>query len=252
MVNFGDRVKAVRKELGLSQGDLVNRLGVGFDQPRVSKIERGTLAASAEVIDKMAAVFKRSGRELAQGTDREGYYFAQGMSPDQRAAERAVQARTVEIMEGVNAMSVMMLKTTYGMVFDLFEAVYGGDYVAPQVSAEEGYVELRSHCMKLAKAVDKFAPGTSERLYFPDHIESRDDMDMLMDDWKIGERGMVKESLALLFDLSEGYRNLVAPADLDEVKKHFKLDEGEKAIAALRAQRKNIEASFRKKYFDKA
>ncbi len=93
-------------------------------------------------------------------------------------------------------MSVMMLKTCYGMVFDLFEAVYGGDYIAPQVSAEEGYVHLRSHCTKLAKTVDEFAPGTSERLYFPDHIEGRDEMDMIMDEWKIGERGMVKESFA--------------------------------------------------------
>lgn len=245
MVNFGDRLKAVRKELGLSQEALVNRLGSGFDQPRVSKLEKGTLAASAEVIDKMAAVFGRNGRELAEGTDREGYYFAQGMSPDERAAERAEQARSAEIMQGVNAMSVIMLKTCYTMVYDLLEAVYGGEYVAPQVSAEEGYVELRVHCMKLAKAVDEFAPGTSDRLYFPDHIEARDDMDMLMDDWKLGERGMVKESLAFLFELSEGCRNRVDPDDLEEVKKYFKVDEGERAIAALRAQREKIESLFR-------
>ena len=137
------------------------------------------------------------------------------------------------------------------MVYDLFEAVYGGEYLAPQVSAEEGYVELRSQCMKLAKTVDLFAPGTSERIHFPDHIEDRDDMDMLMDEWKMGERSMVKESLVFLFELSEGYRNRVAPAELDEIKKHYKIDEGEKAIAALRAQRENLEASFRKKYFDK-
>ena len=252
MVTFGDRVKAVRKELGLSQGALVNRIGAGFDQPRISRIEKGTLAASAEVIDKLAAVFGRTGRELAQGTDRQGYYLAQGMSPDERAAERAVQVRTVEIVEGVRAITVMMLKTCYTMVYDLFEAVYGGDYLAPEVSAEEGYVELRSHCTKLAKAVDEFAPGTSERLYFPDHIEGRDEMDMIMDEWKLGERSMVKESLAFLFELSEGYRNRVELTELEVVKKHFKIDEGEKAIAALRVQREKIEASFRKKYFDKA
>ena len=110
MVNFGDRVKAVRKELGLNQEALVNRLGAGFEQPRVSRLEKGTLAASAEVIDKMAAVFGRTGRELAQGTDREGHYFAQGMSPDERASERDVQARAVEILERIKAISVTMLK----------------------------------------------------------------------------------------------------------------------------------------------
>jgi transcriptional regulator with XRE-family HTH domain len=250
MVTFGNRVKAVRKELGFTQGELAERLGPGYNQGRISKIEIGALDASVRVIEKIASVFGRAARDLVQGTDREGYYFAQGLSSEERTAARATHERAAEILAAMNALSVMMLKTYYGMVFDLFEAVYGGDYIAPQVSAEEGYVELRSQCQRLAHIVNEFEPATSEKLYFPDHIEQRDDMDMLMDDWKMGERGMVKESLSALFQISERYRHLVDSAVLDEVKRHFKLDEGQQAIAAVHAQREKIEASWRKQFLN--
>ena len=248
MVAFGSRVKAVRLELGLGQMETVARLGAGFDQPRLSKIERGTLEASVEVIKKFATVFGRTCRELVQGTDREDYYFAQGLSADERAVERAEREQTTQTARTLNALKVLTLKIHYALVFDLFEAVYGGQFIAPQVSAEEGYVELRTHCEKLAQAVEAFEPGVRERLYFPDHIEQRSEMDMLLDDWKMGERAMVKESLAFLSSLAERYKSLIEPTMIDEVKTYFKIDEVAQRIAKLQADREKIEAAWCKKF----
>jgi transcriptional regulator with XRE-family HTH domain len=84
---FGERIAAIRKECGISQASLGKQTGLG--QPRLSRIEKGELAASVQVINKLAAALGRPSRELVAGTDREGHYISQALSPEELAQEEA-------------------------------------------------------------------------------------------------------------------------------------------------------------------
>lgn len=84
----------------------------------------------------------------------------------------------------------------------MFEAVYGGRWVAPPICGDEAYLQLRQNCEKMLRNLDPdWITGLTNQVYFPDHIESRGEMDMLLDDWQIGERAYVKQLLSQLTKL---------------------------------------------------
>lgn len=52
MSELGERIRSKRKEKGMSQRDLAEKVGVGF--PHLSKIENGAETPSDELLDKIA------------------------------------------------------------------------------------------------------------------------------------------------------------------------------------------------------
>lgn len=61
-VKFADRIKEFRTELGLSQGQLAEKLGT--TQPSVARWEKGDARPSYEMLGKLKVFFKVSVDEL--------------------------------------------------------------------------------------------------------------------------------------------------------------------------------------------
>jgi transcriptional regulator with XRE-family HTH domain len=59
---FGDRVRARRKELGLSQGDLYEKTGVSTAY--ISAVERGTANPSLDIMVQLSAALEIEVAEL--------------------------------------------------------------------------------------------------------------------------------------------------------------------------------------------
>ncbi|MEO1513672.1 MAG: helix-turn-helix domain-containing protein [Bacteroidota bacterium] len=53
---FGDKLRSVRKQLGLSQGDFANMLSI--NQSSVSKMERGSIEIPIKLIDEIFSRFQ--------------------------------------------------------------------------------------------------------------------------------------------------------------------------------------------------
>ena len=62
---FGDRVKALRREAGISQEDFAD--ACGFARSYMSRIERGTSNLSLDGIERVAIGFHISVEELFKG-----------------------------------------------------------------------------------------------------------------------------------------------------------------------------------------
>jgi transcriptional regulator with XRE-family HTH domain len=167
---FGKRIAAIRKECGLSQLGLGRQTGLG--QPRLSRIEKGELPASVQVINKLAAALERPSRELVAGTDREAYYVSQALSPEELAQEAA----TTELIISFDA---LLLQALYERVAALFNAVYAGPYITVDVGSEHIYIDLRARCQNV---IDRGALPTLE-LFFPDHLDPIEEDDTLSWEW---------------------------------------------------------------------
>ena len=167
---FGKRIAAIRKERGISQASLGSETGLG--QPRLSRIEKGELAASVQVINKLGAAVGRPSRELVAGTDREGYYISQTLSPEELAQEGATNAF-------IRAFDVLLLQATYERVAALFDAVYAGPYISIDVGAEHIYIDLRARCQNI---INRGALPQLE-LFFPDHLDPIEEDDALSWEW---------------------------------------------------------------------
>lgn len=172
MESLGNRIRHIRDELGLSQRKLA-RL-TGLDQGRLSRIENGALEASVEVIDKIAAALERSGRDLAAGTDREGHYFAQGLTPEQAAREREQQALSHDF-------DVLLFEAIYERIVALFESVHTGPFITVNIDGGEAiYLDLLSALSKTRVRLDG-APD----VYLPKHLElTSDDEALAWDEWE--------------------------------------------------------------------
>ena len=167
---FGKRIAAIRKECGLSQVGLGRQTGLG--QPRLSRIEKGELPASVQVINKLGAALERPSRELVAGTDCEAYYVSQALSP----GELAQEAATTELIVAFDA---LLLQALYERVVTLFDAVYAGPYIAVDVGAEHIYIDLRARCQNV---IDRGALAAPE-LFFPDHLDPIEEDDALSWEW---------------------------------------------------------------------
>ncbi len=167
---FGKRIAVIRKERGVSQASLGKQTGLG--QPRLSRIEKGELAASVQVISKLAAALGRPSRELVAGTDREGYYISQALSPEELAQEEATS-------EFIRTFDALLLQATYERVAALFDAVYAGPYISVEVGAEDIYIDLRARCQNI---IDRRALPRLE-LFFPDHLDPIEEDDALSWEW---------------------------------------------------------------------
>jgi transcriptional regulator with XRE-family HTH domain len=167
---FGKRIAAIRKERGISQVALGKQTGLG--QPRLSRIEKGELAASVQVVNKLAAALDRSSRELVAGTDREGHYISQALSSEELAEEQATTELT-------RAFDVLLLQALYDRVAALFDAVYAGPYISVDVGAEHIYIDLRARCQNV---IDRGALPTLA-LFFPDHLDPIEEDDTLSWEW---------------------------------------------------------------------
>jgi hypothetical protein len=138
----------------------------------LSRIEKGELPASVLVVSKIAAALGRTPRELVAGTDREGYYVAQALSPEEIAKEQAETAIGI-------VFELLLLQAYYDRVAALFDAVYGGPYIAVNVGAEEMYIDLHARCQRI---IDRSASPLPE-LFFPDHLDPIEDDDTLSWEW---------------------------------------------------------------------
>jgi transcriptional regulator with XRE-family HTH domain len=114
MESFGDRLTAIREELDLSQIALARSIGIS--QGQLSKLEKGTRPAGADVIDKIAAALQRPGLDLVRGTDREGAYTAARVTPDD-------QRQMVALRLGQEACVVVTLRLMYERIIALFDAI---------------------------------------------------------------------------------------------------------------------------------
>lgn len=201
MTPFGQRVAAIRKELGLSQTKLGEQTRLG--QPRISRIEKGELAASVEVITKIASVFGREGGELVTGTDREGYFVGETVSPEAFAEQQKTQ----------RGLGIMMLSETYKRIVALFEATHGPCMTVNIQGSEMLYLQLTDMCKKLAASVRDFESDIEERLYYPDRLETLEDDRVV---WDVHGKNALEESRLHLVklefkycrELSENFRTL--------------------------------------------
>lgn len=228
MENFGERVSTLRRELGLGQKAAD---AVGISQPRLSKIERGNLVASAEIIDKLATVFGRSGLDLVRGTDREDHYRTQRISPEMQAHEEASR----QFKAGL---AVIALSLLYDRVCDLFEALYGG-MAFPGVRVEGFYIELCRSVRKAAEQVEEIAPGITAELYLPDNLEPEGpDDDHLLAYGDI-ETEFFTKSRHKLLRLESEFAHGIDSESRDALKGAMNLERVDKQIEELRELRKD-------------
>lgn len=182
MQAFGKRIAAIRKERGLSQAELGKQTGLG--QPRLSRIEKGELAASVQVINKLAVALSRPSRELVAGTDREGHYISQALSPEELAEEEATN-------RFIRAFDALLLQATYDRVAALFDAVYAAPYISIDVGAEHIYIDLQARCQNI---INRGALRPLE-LFFPDHLDPIEEDDVHSWEWTQVE---LKKSIIVL------------------------------------------------------
>ena len=197
---IGERIATLRPERRLSQADLANL--ANLDQPRLSRIEKGQLLASADVINRTATALElSSGYELAYGTDREEAY-RRSLSPEDLTSND-------QVIKAVRELCLFYLQAHYQRIFNAFEALYGGEGMVYPVGllGEALYIQLQANCEKALPAVAKFAPPGIEKLYFPGHLESMGDEDLPGpgDGWGIGDRAGMCESLNELTKLALEY-----------------------------------------------
>lgn len=220
MEALGKRIAAIRSEQGLSQSELGRRTGLG--QPRVSKLESSELPASVAVIDKLAKAFGRMGRDLVRGTDREGYYLAEVLSPDEIANER-------RLGQDATAFDVLILQQIYDRIVALFQAVYSGPYIAVNIAGvEEMYIDLRARCLRLVKNSALPIPD----LCLPDHLDVIDQDDV--DGWEFTEVELKKSSLALKQVVYDVKPSEQARRALTFVLEYLKIDAVDKSIIGIR------------------
>lgn len=182
MEPLGKRIAAIRTGTGATQAGLGEQTGIS--QPRLSRIEKGKIPASASMIDKIAGALGSSGLELVAGTDREEYYTASRLN-----AEEIANVKTIRQHETV--FTVLLLKAFYDRVYALFDATYGGPYVAVIMNAEPMYLDLRERCDRLSAALGPAAP----ELYFPDHLDVIDEDDV--NSWEFVEPEFRKSILEM-------------------------------------------------------
>lgn len=238
MEAFGQRLAALRREQGISQS-AVHEL-TGLAQPRLSKIEQGKLVASADVIDKLAAIFKRSGLDLAIGTDREAHYRAQRVTPEAQEREKATRSH-------LRGLAVMSLSLLYDRVCNLFDALYGG-MAFPSVGVEHIYIELTRAVRKAAEMIADFEPGVADELYLPDHLEPEgpeDDHLLAYGDCEVQE---FTKSRHLLLRLASEYARSITNEERDELIKAWKMDWLDGQIAELRDIRKKSDAELARRF----
>jgi transcriptional regulator with XRE-family HTH domain len=89
MEKFGQRVRRLRDEQGLSQSALGTRVGLG--KPHISKLETSAKPPSTSVIDRLAQALGLSAIDLVEGTDMEGKYVAQRLNASEVTALREQQ-----------------------------------------------------------------------------------------------------------------------------------------------------------------
>jgi transcriptional regulator with XRE-family HTH domain len=182
MEAFGKRVAAVRLEQRISQAELARKTGLG--QPRISRIENGALAASVSVTTKLGDALRRNARELVAATDRDGYYVAEALSPEEIADE-------LHMVSLQKSFDIVMLRAFYDRISTLFWAVYGGPYIAVNVNAEALYLDLRSRCARIIENSSLDIPA----LYFPDHLDPIEEDDVLS--WEFIEGDIGRSAMAL-------------------------------------------------------
>lgn len=234
MEPFGDRVRLIRKSLGLSQ-DVIP----GIDQPRISKIERGREEASADVIDKLAEAFGREPLDLVRGTDREGHYTGQRLRAEQRD-ELAREKRWTE------AADLVHLHILYGRIYNFFDVLYGEHslVVATQEWLEGRYIELRERCKKAIESVAHIIGPDAYDFYFPDHIVPDGDMDdLVIGSWEF-EGAQMKKSLRLLQQALHDYRDCPLDEARVTLEAYLKIDVIDEEIEVLRKTQKEASKDF--------
>jgi transcriptional regulator with XRE-family HTH domain len=125
---LGDRVKALRVEQNLTQQQLASQLDVA--QGHYSKLERGQRKWSTDIIDRLGAIFGRSGLDLVRGTDEHWRYGSRILGVDALNTElldmSRAQAEGVEAENEARAAAAIMVQQSYHQIAGLFDAVHGG------------------------------------------------------------------------------------------------------------------------------
>ena len=78
-MTLGERLKAVRTRLEMTQQDVSNAVGV--DKAYISKLESSKTKASLEMIDRLAIALDVSAADLVSGTELAGRYTAKRAKP---------------------------------------------------------------------------------------------------------------------------------------------------------------------------
>jgi transcriptional regulator with XRE-family HTH domain len=112
---FGQRIRAIRQERGISQNALAKAAGI--TQGTLSKAEAGERSLSVEIIDKLAVALGKEPRSLVEGTDAEGKYTAERVSPEEIQSYKANKA--TEIYRNLS-----LLHLLYGQLYGLCSAIW--------------------------------------------------------------------------------------------------------------------------------
>jgi transcriptional regulator with XRE-family HTH domain len=234
MITFGEALRREREARGITQTALAR--AVRINQPRISKIETDQEIVTLPLIKRLATALGTRGQDLVADTNREDDYLARALSPEDRAKSEADRRRR-------RAVPLVILTIHYRRVFDLFEAIYGG-MVAPPVRGEDGYVELVDHCRRVLPDVAAVWPRIGDELHFPDHLEVRGELDLILDDWREGERALVMRGIAELERLCLQFTDVVSAEARAGMEQYFKFDEVDARLAELRNTREKVERAF--------
>jgi len=242
MEHFGDRLTAIRQELGLSQIALAK--SVGISQPQLSKLEKGTRLAGAEVIDKIAAALQRNGLDLVRGTDREGAYTAARLAPEDQRLQRAMQI-------AAHGLVFLSLRLMYDRVIAVFDAMYGGGLVSPGgLDADPFYLELRKRCEDFVRVADSIGTTFPEPVYFPDHLVPESDMDDLLLAYEDWFRPEMQKTRRMLLAEEVKYRGFIADDARALLIKQLPLKQIDEQIAIVTQAKAEADREF-KKYLDR-
>ncbi len=227
---FGVRVATIRKSCGIKQSGID-----GIAQPILSKIECGTIAASAARIEQLAEAFERTPIELVRGTDREGYYVGARLKPHERMKFNA-DNRSVEHMV------LGLLYVHYERVLTMFSALHGGAGIVPRTNADSAYIPLRTNCETLVNLIEQFRQGFSTSIYIPDHLEPENEFDdLLMVGPNIEE--LIRRSLREILVASQDYGGIKNTSKVD-LEHECSLDQLDVHISNLAAECREFEKRF--------
>ncbi|MHB8355145.1 MAG: helix-turn-helix domain-containing protein [Vulcanimicrobiaceae bacterium] len=234
---MGSRIKALRDAQQITQVQMTNATGI--NQPRLSKLENGRECPSADVIDKIATVLGRSGLQIVSGTDREGFYRAQRLSPEQEQVSRTVERWKCAI----NVLSVYLI---YSRILEMFDALYGGGIV-PAFAGEDTYIHLRRQCELLLKEIDVAHPQTLAQIYLPDHFEFDGPDDDLLLAFNEFISADMRRSLRTIREIKADYADLLTMTLEDDMIKRMKLHLLDRNIADMREARIKCERETMKR-----
>jgi transcriptional regulator with XRE-family HTH domain len=159
---FGERIRALRIERGLSQSKLARAAGIS--QGSLSHVEDGARPLSPATIDRLGAALGINPWELVRGTNAEGKYVASRLSPEEATAQKLSD-------DSMKRFYLTVLLILYGRFFALYRAVWSHGVCLNDPRHEAMREHLADMCEPLVGVLERYGYADArQQVHLPDAI----------------------------------------------------------------------------------